>query len=1040
MTLVTAVRRLAFSPGTQRSAHSMHIQRGAAAALLVLCAGAWPLAAQTTGSVRGTVTDAKFGTGVPDVQVFVSGTRRGSITDANGRYTIIALPTGRVTLRAQKIGFAPITRDVTIASDAPATADFALNAAVMSLDEVVVTGTPGATEKRTLGNDVSSIKAEQLTQNVPVPNVTEMLQGRAAGVNVVTNSGAVGTSAVVRIRGAGSLSANSQPVYYIDGIRMNSGVQTSFDNSGASSQATSALDAIDPNDIESIEVIKGPAAATLYGADAASGVIQIITKKGRAGKQGVQWTAKAESGTIDWALERPKRYWYCTDAQIADTKGLYPNCTALGPNPADRMLIDDPFNQPGALRQGSIGNYGLSARGGGERYSFFLSGDHNAENGVLNNNSFLRNNGRTNFQIAVLDNLNVNVNTAFIRTSAQEALSDNSSNSILRNAYRDRPSGPYPWQAQFRGLGPAQSNQYDNRVQTERYILGSTVEYEPMSWFHNRLNVGVDVNNQTSSLFYAIDTTGRAPFGSTVANGYISYLLPTTHQWTVDYAGTANATLPRDLTSAFSVGVQYSSQQIDAYQTTGTGLVANSLNLVGSAATTTANQTFLQQKSLGTYAQEMVGWRNRLFVTGALRVDNNSAFGSNFKFVTYPKASVSYVVSEEPFFHIPNVDQLKLRAAWGEAGNSPQPFSAVRAFSAIQTAIGDVAVNALQPQAYGNADLRAETGREVELGFDLNALKGRMGAAFTYYNKQTKDALVAVPAPPSTGFVGAGNGAATGSGATGTYLANLGQISNSGVELTLNATPVTFSNLNWDAVLSVSTNHNKLVSFGTGFNTISFTTFGAIQEFATGYPLGAYFVTDVLRDASGAPIVTNGKVSVDTTLRYLGPSSPTREVSFSNTFTLFKNFRLYAYTDYKGGYYLFDGIKYVNDRLDQNTLAVNDPNADPLQKQILLSGATAPDVVAADFIKLRELSVGYSLPQSVAARFGASAATLNLAGRNLKIWKLKGYPGLDPEVSFSNGTSGTPGVAASPTTLFDRTDYASIPMLRRLVATVNLTF
>jgi TonB-linked SusC/RagA family outer membrane protein len=944
-----------------------------------------------------------------------------------------------VTVRAQKLGYAPVQQVVTVTAGDSAVANFQLSTAALSLDEVVVTGTPGAAEKRTLGNDVATIQAEQLAANVPIPNVTEMLQGRAAGVNVIANSGSVGTGATIRIRGAGSLSANSQPIYYIDGIRMNSGLQTSFDNSNALSQATSALDAIAPSDIESIEVIKGPAAATLYGADAASGVIQIITKKGKMGRPGVQWTAKGETGDLDWALERPKRYWYCTDAQIANAT-LYPNCAKLGASPANRLLVDDPFNAPGALRTGTTTTLGLSARGGGDRYSYFLSGDHNAEMGVLYNNAFKRDNVRANFQMGLLDNLNVTLTTAYVQTSSTQALSDNSSNSILRNGYRDRPSGPWPWEAQFRGFGPQLSNEYDNQVDTERYILGTTVQYDPISWFHNRVNLGVDINNQRSSVFYGIDTTGKAPWGATFASGYISYLLPTTHQWTVDYAGTANATLPHELTSALSVGVQYSSQQVDSWRATGQGLVANSLNLVGSAATTTSDQTFLQQKSIGTYLQETVGWKNRLFVTGAVRVDNNSAFGSNFKFVTYPKASLAYMISEEPFFRVPYVDQLKLRAAWGEAGNAPQPFSAVRAFSAVNTAIGEISVNALQPQSYGNPDLRAETGSEIELGLDLSALKGRLGAQLTYYNKQTKDALVAVPAPPSTGFVGAGNGAANGSGATGTYLANLGQISNAGLELTLTSTPISLSRLNWESVVSISTNKNELVSFGTGFNNIQFTTFGAVQQFATGYPLGAYWYTDVARDAAGQPVLTNGKVTVDPTLKYLGPSQPTREVSAANTFTLFKNVRLYSYFDYKGGFYLFHGMKYVNDRLDQNTLAVNDPSTDPIEKQILMSGATLPDITRADFIKLRELAIGYTLPQRVAGRVGAQSATFNFAARNLKIWKLKGYTGLDPEVSFSNGASTTPGVQASPTTLFDRTDYASIPMVRRLVASVNLTF
>jgi TonB-linked SusC/RagA family outer membrane protein len=1007
------------------------------AALLVAGTSAF---AQSMGAVRGTVTDAGGGAPVGQVQVYVIGTRHGTITQENGRFLITGVPAGQVTLRAQKLGYAPTQSSVTLAGNDTANVDFRLSSAALALDEVVVTGTPGATEKRVLGNTVSTVKADELTKDTPIPTVTELLQGRASGINVTSNSGSVGTSATIRIRGAGSLSANTQPVIYIDGIRMQAGVQRSFDNSGATVQATSALDAIDPNDIESMEVIKGPAAATLYGADAASGVIQIITKKGRMGQQSAEWNARAEYGGIDWALARPKTYWLCTTADTSKT--LFPNCAALGSNIANHMLVDDPLNEPGALRSGNVATYGLSARGGAERYSYFFSFDHDGENGVLYNNFFRRDNGRANVQASLRDNLTLQMNVGYIRTNARQPLSDNSSNSIIRNAYRDRPSGPWPWQAEYRGLGPAIANQYDNEVATERYILGTSLNFQPFSWFQNRLNAGVDVNDQRSMVFYSIDTTGRQPWGATDANGWIGYILPNTHLWTVDYAGTATNNLPRQLTSAFSVGVQYSNSQLDSWQATGQTLVANQLNLVGSAAIRDADQIFIQQKSLGTYAQEQIGWRNRLFITGALRVDNNSAFGSNFKLVKYPKASVAYVISEEPFFHVPHLDQLKLRGAWGEAGNAPAPFTAVQAFAPTTTAIGDIQVNALQPQAYGNPNLRAETGSEVELGFDASGFGGRLGAEFTYYNKLTKDALVTVPAPPSSGYVGAGGGA------TGTYLANLGKIANNGLELTLNATPVQKRNFGWESAITLSTNHNKLVTFGTGFSEIRFGTFAINQKFQQGFPLGAYWYTDVVRDANGNPVLTDqngnraltgGKMTVDTALHYLGPSTPTREISLTNTFTIFKNFRLHSYFDYKGGGYLFDGIKYVNDRLDLNTWAVNNPNADPLTVQYLESGATRPDIVRSDFIKLRELSLAYTLPQVVAASARAKSATIQVSGRNLAIWKLHGYPGLDPEVEFFNAV-GSNGQPATPTSLFDRTDYCSIPMTRRIMVSMNLTF
>ena len=1005
----------------------MRLRRGLCLALAgeALALGA-PVAvwAQATGVIRGTVTEGATGSGLQEVQVFIVGSRRGGVTNRAGRYMILGVPAGRVTVRTQKLGYAPSSAVVTIAGNDTATTDFRLSVAALALDEVVVTGTPGATEKKVLGNVVSTVKTADIMAAAPAPTVAEVLQGRTAGVNVMSQSGAVGTGSNIRIRGSSSLSASYNPVVYIDGIRMNAGAQQSFDNTGAGAQATSAMDAIDPNDIESIEVIKGPAAATLYGADAADGVIQIITKKGRMGQQSVQWNAKVEKGNIEWALERPKRYWHCTNAQIGNAT-LYPACAALGPNPTadQRMLINDPLNVPGALREGSTTVYGMGARGGGDRYSFYLSADHDSEYGVLYTNYFHRNNGRANFQVNLLDNLDVAVNASYARTDAQTPLSDNSSNSVLRNAYRDRPSGPWPWQFQYRGLGPNIINQYQNEVQTERYLLGTTVNYLPISWFHNRLTLGADINNQTSRNFYGIDTTGRAPWGATFANGYIAYLLPTTHLWTVDYAGTANATLPKQLASATSVGVQYTSNWFDEWTTIGQSLVANSLNLVGSAATRDALQRKIQQKSFGTYVQEQVGWRDRLFVTAAVRVDNNSAFGSNFKLVTYPKASVSYVVSDEAWFRVPQLDQLKLRAAWGEAGNAPAPFTADRAYEATQTAVGETTVNALQTSTYGNPNLRAETGNEIEVGFDASTLQRRLGIEFTYYNKKTQHALVSLPAPASTGFLG-------------TYLANIGEISNVGLELTLNATPISRPRLSWEANLALTTNHNKLVTFGTSaFTNVIFGTFANTQEFAPGYPLGAYFATDVKRDAAGKPLLdAGGKVQLDPTMKYLGPSTPTREVSLANTVTLFKNIRLYGYADYKGGYYMWDAIKYVNDRIDLNTWAVNDPNADPIEVQVLQSGATKPDIVRADYIKLRELSASYTLPARLTSHVNAKNVTLTVAGRNLAIWKLKGYPGLDPEVEFWNQTSTT------STQRFDRTDYLGIPMQRRFLVSMNVAF
>jgi outer membrane receptor protein involved in Fe transport len=277
--------------------------------------------------------------------------------------------------------------------------------------------------------------------------------------------------------------------------------------------------------------------------------------------------------------------------------------------------------------------------------------------------------------------------------------------------------------------------------------------------------------------------------------------------------------------SRLSGGVQINKRQYYRYTAEGTGLVSNNVNLVGTAANTEADEGFSEQTGLGIYLQERLGWRNRLFVTGAVRVDDNSAFGSDFNYVAYPKASLSYVVFEEPFFRIPHVDELKLRAAWGRAGNAPAPFSADRTF-ASEVATTDLgSVNALTPSEFGNPNLKAETGEEFELGFDASLLAGRVGLELTYYNQHTKDALMSIPDPPSSGFAG-------------THLANVGEVANSGLELLATVTPVRSRRFTWDATLSLATNKNKLVSFGGSRDEITFGAFTNSQRHREGYPLG----------------------------------------------------------------------------------------------------------------------------------------------------------------------------------------------------------
>ncbi len=1035
----------------------------AGTALCMLVAGAGPVVAQAQGTVRGRVFDRVTERPLTGARIVVVGTQLQGVADDRGNFQIRDVPAGAQTLRVMFVGYSRMDLSVTVNIGQEAVSNFGMQPTAISLDEIVVTGTPGTSEKRTLGNAVSSVKVEEFVAEAPIANVVELLSARTPGLTLVSNSGQVGTGSNVRIRGAGSIYGGYQPVYYIDGIRFEAALQ----EGGSTVQAGTALDFINPKDIESIEVIKGPAAATLYGADAASGVIQIITKKGSRGQEGVRWTASAEYGQNEWteSVGNPLNYWRCTESNQGS--GTYPGCqdpttvewwgkdangdpvlnvgipeediTAI-PGTNDFLITDNPLRRhPVALRTGDALDLNLSATGGGRSFSYFLSMNRNEQDGVFFNNFSRRTAGRANFDFNVAETFDMAVQFSYARTADQQPLNNNSSNSILRNAFRGRARAYNdPWEPGFRGFNPFLSNQYNSVRRKERMTIGLTMNWDPWQWFQNKLTLGLDKQDYRETTFYEIDTTGREPWGTNNSTGAVYHDLPITHTWTMDYAASLDFDINPTWSSKFSGGMQLNARQRKFTGSDGWGLVANNLNLVSSAANVDAGESFSEQTSLGFYVQEEVGWRNRMFITGAVRIDDNSAFGSDFSLVVYPKASFSWVVSEEDFFNLGWMQQLKLRAAWGQAGNAPAPFSADRTYQTGVTTIGDASTNFLRPSEYGNPDLQAETGREFELGFDASLLDGKAGLEFTYYDQKTNDALVEVPDPRSTGFLG-------------DHLINIGEITNTGLELLVTGTPVYSRNFAWDVSVSLSTNKNRLKSFNGAREEVIFGSFDDVQRHREGYPLGAFWAYDVERGADGEPVLdAGGDVTVNRACRwapsdpawdqatecddiYIGPSIPTRESAVTNTFTVFGNLRIFAHFDYRGGHYQWCAICSIRSRVDRNTWDVNtggtelNPDVSDAEVLALRARQTLTHITQADFIKFRELSLTYSIPQSWGSIFASSRWSFTVSGRNLWMWTK--YEGTgDPEVQFN------------PYSTFTRLDYASMPQLRRLSASARVSF
>jgi TonB-dependent starch-binding outer membrane protein SusC len=1041
--------------------------------------------AQGTGTVTGTVRSGSTQQPVPSAQVVITRTNISGLTNPEGQFLLQNVPAGTHVLRVETLGFTRRDVEITVVAGQTTVAEVVLSVSAITLGEIVVTGTPGAQTKRELGNSIGSIRVGEQLENAPITNAAELLTARTPGLSLMSNSGQAGSSSNIRIRGAGSLSGGYQPVFYVDGIRIESGVVE-----GASTyQGGSALDFLNPDDIESIEVIRGPAAATLYGADAANGVIQIITKKGsRTG--GARWTASYEVGENEWVRsisgDNYVTYRRCTVAN--QSSNSFPGCQVVAGNrdPAtlqwwgkdsngravlrsgipeediiripgsnEFILKDDPlFRHPATLRTGQASDLNVSVRGGAQALGYFLSFNKSDEEGVFFNNFSNRMGGRGNFDFEASPTLNFATQFAYVRTHLQQPLNNNASNGIIRNAMRGRARAQSaPWEPGFLGFSPGVSNEFDNQNRIERTTIGLTGNWQPISWLRNRLTLGMDRQNYVETGFTRQDTTGRAPWGAISATGTIGHTIATTHRWTADYAGTAEFRLRPDLTSATSGGLQLNARKRRVFGVSGQGLVANNLNLISAAASRNASESISEQTSLGFFFEERLAWRDRVYLTGALRFDDNSAFGSNFEMVVYPKASVAWIISEEDFFDFPAAEEVKLRMAWGRAGNAPDPFTADRTFTSGQGVVGDALVNTLTVSAYGNPNLKAETGQEWEAGLDASLLGGRLGVEFTYYNQKTVDALISVPDPRSTGF-------------TGSHLVNIGEIANSGLELLLTGSPLTRDGFGWDATLALSTNKNELVSFNGVREEIIFGSFADVQRHREGYPLGGFWAVDVERDASGQPVVRNSagevianpvldasgqSVNVLSSCRwapadptwnreaecndiYVGPSRPTREIAATSTFTLFRDFRVYTQFDYRGGHYQWCASCSLGTRSDLNTWEVSAggtalaPDISVADVLALRSLQTRSHISKADNLKWRELSLTWSVPRRWTERaLDTSQMSVTLAGRNLAMWTKYEGKG-DPEVQFN------------PNSTFAMLDYASTPQTRRLSASVRVSF
>jgi TonB-linked SusC/RagA family outer membrane protein len=947
-----------------------------------------------------------------------------------------------VTLRATRIGYSPADQQVTVPADGDVTVNFALSHAATRLEEVVTTAT-GEQSRRQMGNVVATVAADSIVKQSPVNTIGDLLQARSSGVQVVQTSGVIGGSPNIRIRGNGSLSLSNEPLVYVDGVRYN----TESEPGNPSGINQNRMSSLNPEEIESIDVIKGPSAAALYGTAAANGVIVIKTKKGRAGS--THWSVFDENGVSSIPNNYPSNYWtfgrnivngvpvtgaspvHCTLSSSARGLCVIDSTSSYNPWKDSRT---DPF------ANGPTSHYGFQANGGSDALRFFVSADREGDTGPYHMPSFEQNR-ITQIQGQAPPNWQVNPNKL-----NQTSIRGNFTFSVAQNATLDLSTGYQdrdlwtPFDGTFfQGLSNqlftapgyltasnGTAGQYvgdifgvGQREQLERFLASGSFNWTPLTWLQLTAEGGVDNANSNDSRFqYPGWGPTTSAWGPTASQGFsgIDITRTNTLQYTSTIRGQATRKLSNALTSTTTVGGQWF--KLGDYQLFGEGFGLG----VGSTTPTAAAQrlastTTTENATYGAFAQEQLDWNERLFLTAAARIDKNSAFGRANGTTIYPSANASYVISEEPWFpKIRGLDQLKLRTSVGQAGLPPSTTAALQFLSALTYPSAGGDVPGLTVQSLGNPTLKPEITTEYEAGFDAGIIRNRVNVEFTYYNKSTRDALFNKPLPPAFGV------------GTNQFV-NLAEVTNKGVELAVDATVFDMKDLSWNVRVNGSHNTNKLVAIGN----VSLPTSQGVRN-VVGYPLfGIWDRPYTYSDANHDGIIVPSEITLAAKDAYRGSTLPLYEAGISNNFGLFQNrVHVSGLVDYRGDFWNTYTIGSNRCVSALNCAAVNIAGS-PLDQQAAAVAAASGSLnntrwgiyAPNDFIKLREISVSAELPQSLTNKYlHGRSAQLVLSGRNLATLWTK-YPGIDPEANRqANGND----------------DLGTPPALRYWMARINLAF
>jgi TonB-dependent starch-binding outer membrane protein SusC len=983
-----------------------------------------------TGTIRGKVTEASSSRGLADAQIQVVGTRVGALSQTSGDYVLSGVPVGARVVQVRRIGFQPVNRTVQVVAGATATVDVALSVSAINLSEVVVTGTASPTEKRRVGTSIATVDSTVVSKAQAV-TVDQALQGKIAGAQITQNSGGPGGGGIsVRLRGTNSFISGSDPLYIIDGVIVDNGSAQLADLGGRSNPQNRLAD-INPADIDRIEIIRGAAAAALYGSRANNGVVQIFTKRGLIGKPRVTFSSRA--GVNELREAQPFNFY------PFDVNG----------NPIARYDL-----QAEIFRRSPTFEQNLTVEGGNDQTRYFVSLNSTEDQGIIRSTESRRQGARLNLQQQLSSTLMANVSTNFVNTRNQfQAFGEQNDYGIMGSLffaptqYDFRPvNGVYPLPPAL-GTNPLLAIERIRNPQTiNRFIGSAKLTWTPVPKLLVDYTAGLDNA--------AFEQRQFIPRGSVLGTGPLS-----TGQSQSIYQNTR--VLNQDLVAGYSwnpgdkfewkttAGLNYTQQTNNLTQSGANGLAPVG-ELVNAGSVKFGTQQVTQLRTLGFFGQQELAAWNTLFLSAAVRYDASSTFAPAERWQAFPKFSASYVALEN---RAGLLNSLRLRTALGWAGSQPGASNAYSQYVLFANTAFGGRPGFVNDITFGNESLRNERAREAEFGAEIGGLNGRVGVEATYYDRLVSDLLFFRPLPTSTGF--------------SRQFSPIGTMSNKGIELLLRTVNVDRKNLRWESTVTYTRNRNNVESL----DILDFQSAGGYpNRIRTGEPVGVFYGSYAARNcATGALLLDSlgryrrsnqtadmgatlaarraisGGTCNDSLNAVIGDPNPSWLGSLLNEVTIGGKLRIRG---------LLDG-SFGNDILNLSTRAQNAgiaSNSKEYERELLPYGdprKLAPNfngrtqgifeywVEDGSFVKLRELSASYTVDWAPVKRLFRDGIDLTVSGRNLWVWTK--YSGYDPEVS-AFGTNGG-GLNSPQTTAADRgIDFGAYPIPRTWSVSARFTY